>query len=659
MANKIIHKHSSVITDGQAKLPDKDQLEYGELAVNYAAGVETISLKNTEGQIVEFKSTKQIEDIIIDNEYVTANALTDLDSRVTALEEAGVEIDLSTYATKEELNDYATREELLTTEERVNKNEIVTAGALTDLDERIIDLNDCVNDLDDRIDNLNEVADSLDSRITTLEGAGVEIDLSAYATKEELGGYTTKEELSGYATKEEIETLETTLTDNEFITAAALTELNKRVETVELTTSNLNEQIPTIANKQDVLVAGENIKTINGETLLGSGDISIDTTFLTPISYTELVELRNNNNLISGMWYRITDYNTVVTSNGLVIMGHVAESASAAGHQFDIIVLATSTNTLSEEARAIQHEGDDYFNDSNLDAWKIWYCLDNDTTRFDWVDSENGKGVIYRMIDEYRNDCPYDFKNVVYTLTTPIIQCEEEIDGEYSATHCVRNPKLDMEIDEVEYFAWDYIPNDSLYATVWTKNEVPSVGEEVYDAKQIVTTALRITGHINEVYTFGANCYNNVIQPLQPSNGHYKLNSIILGDNCYNNLFGNNTHSISLGYECHDNNFGTTCFSIIMGSKCQYNTFDTYSYAYVFGHHCEFNSFEPNSSTGGSFESGYCHNINAIYDFRKIFFTAMYGSTGESVGMFDLVSNDEPTTTAETGENNEATETVE
>ena len=659
MANKIIHKHSSVITDGQAKLPDKDQLEYGELAVNYAAGVETISLKNTEGQIVEFKSTKQIEDIIIDNEYVTAEALTNLDSRVTALEEAEVEIDLSAYATKEELNDYATREELLTTDARINKNEIVTAGALTDLDERIIDLNDCVNDLDDRIDNLSEVADSLDgrititkeeitnsltnldSRVTALEEAGVEIDLSTYATKEEL------------------ETLETTFTDNEFITAAALTELNKRVETVELTTSNLNEQIPIIANKQDLLVAGENIKTINGETLLGSGDISIDATFLTPISYAELVELRNNNNLISGMWYRITDYNTVVKSTGFTTIT-VAQSVSAAGHQFDVIVTALDENTLSEEARAIQHEGDEYFNDSNLDAWKIWYCLDNDTDRFAWADSENGKGVIYRMIDEYRNDCPYDFKNVVYTLTRPIIQCEKEINsGEYSATHCVRNPKLDMKIDEVKYFAWDYI-NDSPYCvTVWTKNEVPAVGEEVYDAKQIVTTTLRITGHINEVYTFGANCYNNVIQPLQSSNGYYQLNSIILGDNCYNNLFGNNTHNISLGYECLNNNFGTRCFSIIMGSNCQFNTFDANCYAYNFGHYCGFNSFVSDAGPGSNFNSSYKYNMDAIYDFRKIFFTAMYGSSGESVGMFDLISNDEPTTTAETGENNEATETVE
>lgn len=42
------------------------------------------------------------------------------------------------------------------------------------------------------------------------------------------------------------------------------------------------------------------------------------------------------------------------------------------------------------------------------------YCLDNDTTRFNWADTINGKGVIYRMIDEFDNDLPFDFKNIQF-----------------------------------------------------------------------------------------------------------------------------------------------------------------------------------------------------------------------------------------------------
>ena len=56
MANKIIHKHSSALVNGKAKLPTAEQLDYGEIAVNYAEGVETISLKNNSGDVVTFES---------------------------------------------------------------------------------------------------------------------------------------------------------------------------------------------------------------------------------------------------------------------------------------------------------------------------------------------------------------------------------------------------------------------------------------------------------------------------------------------------------------------------------------------------------------------------------------------------------------------------
>ena len=86
MANKIIHKHSSVVTDGKPKLPTSSQIEYGELAVNYAKDNETISLKNSENEIVEFKSDKYYQEIIKENEEITAASLTNLDERVSAVD---------------------------------------------------------------------------------------------------------------------------------------------------------------------------------------------------------------------------------------------------------------------------------------------------------------------------------------------------------------------------------------------------------------------------------------------------------------------------------------------------------------------------------------------------------------------------------------------
>ena len=49
----------------------------------------------------------------------------------------------------------------------------------------------------------------------------------------------------------------------------------------------------------------------------------------------------------------------------------------------------------------------------NMNAWELKYCLDNDKELFGWADT-NGKGVIYYMKDEFGNEAPYDFKNVMF-----------------------------------------------------------------------------------------------------------------------------------------------------------------------------------------------------------------------------------------------------
>jgi hypothetical protein len=108
-----------------------------------------------------------------------------------------------------------------------------------------------------------------------------------------------------------------------------------------------------------------------------------------------------NSKLESGQRYRITDYVTTTTQSG----------TSSAKHAFDLIVEAVSPTKLSENAYAILHDGDEYFKDSELSAWEIKYCFENDTTRFAWADT-NGKGVIYYLKDEFGNACHYDFKNI-------------------------------------------------------------------------------------------------------------------------------------------------------------------------------------------------------------------------------------------------------
>lgn len=123
----------------------------------------------------------------------------------------------------------------------------------------------------------------------------------------------------------------------------------------------------------------------------------IDTT------YSELAQLRNSSKLTPSQYYKITDYETIVQG----------ENITSANHPFDVIVQAITENTFSENAQVCQttRSGGDYFDNCKLNSWKIKYCFDNDTSKYGWA-SNSGKGVIYRMIDDRNNDCPYDFKNI-------------------------------------------------------------------------------------------------------------------------------------------------------------------------------------------------------------------------------------------------------
>jgi uncharacterized coiled-coil protein SlyX len=282
MANKIIHKHSSVITDGKAKLPVASQLEYGELAINYAEGVETISMKNSANNIVEIKSTNYLEKIIIDNELVTAAALTNLDERIEEIDSAfndAIDNAISETNAKVTKNELVTAAALTNLDERikkvdstfndaisetnakVTKNELVTAAALTNLDERIEEIDstfgDAISETNEKIveiagtfDNAisetnakvtkNELVTAyaltdLDDRLSNIEDADYASDLAQIY--EEIGTIDTKiEEQIGSANieiGEQIETINTTIEENEHVVAAALTDLDKRLKIVE------------------------------------------------------------------------------------------------------------------------------------------------------------------------------------------------------------------------------------------------------------------------------------------------------------------------------------------------------------------------------------------------------------------------------------------
>ena len=243
---------------------------------------------------------------------------------------------------------------------------------------------------------------------------------------------------------------------------------------------NIEQMLSSVQmNKQDKADLINYLKNNNGGNEAGD-----NINRMINVTYEELVNLRNNSKLVPGAKYRMIDYETMTSQEG----------TQSAGHPFDLILTALNERTLDEKCSAIQSERDTdgYFANSNLAAWDIMYCLNNDVVKYPWAATKSltitmlgipiqclyngiyvyfgleyesylgtnafdgfiiliknqnptngddliilsdkgieqnlgssissitfnlndGKGVIYKLVDEFDNSVPWDFKNITFT----------------------------------------------------------------------------------------------------------------------------------------------------------------------------------------------------------------------------------------------------
>ena len=328
------------------------------------------------------------------------------------------------------------------------------------------------------------------------------------------------------------------------------------------------------------------------------------------IAWSDLKAKRDAGQLVPGQQYRITDY--VATTNGDM------ESRSA-NHPFDIIVTADDERTLNEHARAIMHEtvldfspdtqyaaGDfckyegsvykcitahvgewnadnfteesPYFYGCDLAAWDVWYCLDNDTTRFAWADATNGKGVVYRLVDEFQNDVPYDFKGILFLAYG-------DTDNVYRYTFDSGDASNNTDFSKSGFANLVYKNTISSYNSTgkWALNRIVFKGSNCH-SNTLGSNCRYNTFGLNCSYNiFGSNCYSNTFGDGCPYN--------MFGLNCQYNTFGSNCGSNSFGKGCGYNTFGSSCYSNTFGSNCQYNTFGAGCGYNTFGSNCRYNTF--------------------------------------------------------------------
>lgn len=323
------------------------------------------------------------------------------------------------------------------------------------------------------------------------------------------------------------------------------------------------------------------------------------------ITYAALVALRDGGNLVPGTWYRITNYVCTTTQ----------ANTQAASNAFDILVHADDESHLNENAYAAHHDGDSYFADCKLEAWQLKYCLDNNTNRFDWADDTNGTGVVYWMKDEWDNEAPYDFKNIMFSRTLTNGAYDDHGTAAYVYTF---NSYSDGTNSDASVLA---ATNNKIRCCNNVISEYRNTSSGDYKLLLLnnivfLNVYANNTGYTCSGNKFGFSCFSNTFgNGFQYNSFGNGVNHNTFGNNCYNNTFGNNCvqntfgnscGSNTFGNECSSNTFGNNFFNNTFGNSCSGNTFGNGVNNNTFGNYCSENTFGNNCSY--STFGNYCNN---------------------------------------------------
>ena len=214
--------------------------------------------------------------------------------------EISTDVDLSGYATKSEL---ATKQDKLvsgTNIKSINGTTLLGSGNME------LATKEELNAKQDVINDLDSIRSGAALGATALQSVP-----SEYATEQwvnEQGFLKEHQDISNLATKQELATKQDVITDLDAIRSGAAKGATALQEVPD--TYALKSEIPDISTKQDKLVSGSNIKTLNGTSLLGSGNMELATK----------EELNSKQNiLVSGENIKTVNGNSLLGSGNIVI----------------------------------------------------------------------------------------------------------------------------------------------------------------------------------------------------------------------------------------------------------------------------------------------------------------------------------------------------
>jgi len=280
----------------------------------------------------------------------------------------------------------------------------------------------------------------------------------------------------------------------------------------------------------------------------------------------------------------------------------------------------------------------------NMNAWELKYCLDNDKDLFGWAVTE-GKGVIYYLKDEFGNEAPYDFKNVMFERRN-ITSAESTVSaltlGENSHLGKDGNYAITCGTDRYYYYTFDTPYNAGNDSSLFGDSAYNVIKPYILEGKRLINNIVLGVANNNMIgnncydltlwgpvqnNVFKHTCYNilcigisGVVAENMKTSTFYQIGSVVFGNGSWNNV-ANQFSDSDIGRGCYDNDFGVGNMGLTIGSSFQKNKFGRYCYSdsfdsgvtnCVFGNYVSYNKFEklatnitlPNYTRYCKFETG-------------------------------------------------------
>ena len=254
------------------------------------------------------------------------------------------------------------------------------------------------------------------------------------------------------------------------------------------------------------------------------------------------------------------------------------------------------TNIIIEEV-PVDVVPEPYFANANLAAWELKYCLDNDTSRFIWANNSTGKGVIYYMKDEFNNECPYDFKNILFVRKVDANGAYAPDSGVDRSCYTFGGTQCDRSLPQEGLYTYN---NNSIAPMFYEDEGRYALPNSVFLSEGLQGASYGNRLGVNCNYnTFGGECHNN-----------------ILAANCADNIFGQYCSSNTLGSDCCENIFGIWCYDNMLYNYCQTNIFAESGCSNILESYCESNifGFDCNSNHLGVYCYGNTFGEDCYYN---------------------------------------------